>query len=166
MLKTKSNCPIKEDIFSLTGQFILNQLIGCQSEQYRDLFFAIRLAQFALPLTNQFGNVYLGPFQVLVDDQQGFPFAIELECVQGNSPSFKVQLESVTYEKYYDSYEAMLHDPAVLKGFGFNEKEVKFLSTHPWWVLTSLYVDPYLDKFTDEYQPFGVGYDDWDNMLS
>lgn len=64
--------------------------------------------------------------------------------------------------KFYT--EEMLHDPAVLKTFGFNEKEVKFLSDHPWWDLKSLYVDPYLDKFTDEYQPFGVGYDDWDHI--
>jgi len=64
--------------------------------------------------------------------------------------------------KFYT--EEMLHDPAILKGFGFNEKEAKFLSNHPWWDLKSLYVNPYLDKFTDEYQPFGVGYDEWDNI--
>jgi monoamine oxidase len=56
--------------------------------------------------------------------------------------------------------EEMLRDPAVLRKFGFNEKEVRFLSDHPWWDLRS----PYLDKFTDEYQPFGVGYDDWDQF--
>ena len=58
----------------------------------------------------------------------------------------------------------MLRDPAVLNKFGFNEREVKFLSTNPWWDLESLYVKPYLDKFKDEYQPFGVGYDDWDKF--
>ncbi len=62
--------------------------------------------------------------------------------------------------QYYS--EAMLNDPAVLKKFGFNEREVKFLSENPWWDLKSLYVRPYLEKFTDEYQPFGVGYDDLD----
>lgn len=60
--------------------------------------------------------------------------------------------------------EEMLSDPAVLRKFGFNEKEVKYLSTNPWWDLKSLYLKPYLDKFTDEYQPFGVGYDDMDNI--
>ena len=60
--------------------------------------------------------------------------------------------------------EEMLRDPAVLNKFGFNEREVKFLSANPWWDLESLYVKPYLDKFKDEYQPFGVGYDDWDKF--
>ena len=64
--------------------------------------------------------------------------------------------------KFYT--EEMLHDVAVLKGFGFNDKEVKYLSTNPWWDLESLYVKPYLEKFKDEYQPFGVGYDDWDKF--
>ncbi len=62
--------------------------------------------------------------------------------------------------KFYT--EEMLRDPAVLKEFGFNEREVKYLSDHPWWDLASLFYEPYLDKFTDEYQPFGVGYDSWD----
>jgi monoamine oxidase len=65
-------------------------------------------------------------------------------------------------EKFYS--EEMLRDPTVLKNFGFNEREVKYLSSNPWWDLESLYARPYLDKFKDEYQPFGVGYDDWDNI--
>jgi monoamine oxidase len=60
--------------------------------------------------------------------------------------------------------EEMLSDPAVLKKFGFNEREVKYLSEHPWWDLQSLFVKPYLHKFTDEYQPFGVGYDHLDTV--
>jgi len=58
----------------------------------------------------------------------------------------------------------MLKDPAVLKGFGFNEKEVAFLSQHPFYELSSLYIKPYLSKFTDPYKPFGVGYDDFDKI--
>ncbi len=58
----------------------------------------------------------------------------------------------------------MLADPAVLKQFGFNEKEVQFLSQHPWYELQSLYLNSYLLKFKDPYQPFGVGYDDIDNI--
>lgn len=58
--------------------------------------------------------------------------------------------------------EEMLSDQAVLKKMGFNQREVKYLSENPWWDLKSLYLRPYLDKFTDEYQPFGVGYDDLD----
>ncbi|MFT6807306.1 MAG: monoamine oxidase [Saprospiraceae bacterium] len=57
-----------------------------------------------------------------------------------------------------------LNDVALLQKMGFNKKEVDFLSTHPWGELKSLYTKPYLDKFKDEYQPFGVGYDDWDDI--
>jgi monoamine oxidase len=64
--------------------------------------------------------------------------------------------------KFYT--EEMLADPVVLKQFGFNEKEVKYLAENPWWDLESLYVKPYLDKFTDEYQPFNVGYDELDKI--
>ncbi len=64
--------------------------------------------------------------------------------------------------KFYT--DEMLRDASVLKAFGFNEKEVKFLSQNPWWDLKSLYTKPYLNKFKDEYQPFGIGYDDWDKI--
>jgi monoamine oxidase len=63
--------------------------------------------------------------------------------------------------KYYS--EKMLADPSTLKQLGFNEKEIQFLSTNPYGELPALYLDSYLTKFTDEYQPFGVGYDDLDN---
>lgn len=58
----------------------------------------------------------------------------------------------------------MLTDPSVLKQFGFNEKEVQFLSKNPWYALYSLYLNSYLSKFTDPYQPFGVGYDELDKI--
>ncbi|MEX1240845.1 MAG: NAD(P)/FAD-dependent oxidoreductase [Cyclobacteriaceae bacterium] len=64
--------------------------------------------------------------------------------------------------KFYT--EEMLSDPAVLKAFGYNEREVKYLSENPWWDIQSLFVKPYLHKFTDEYQPFGVGYDQLDKV--
>lgn len=64
--------------------------------------------------------------------------------------------------KFYT--EEMLADPAVLRKLGFNEKEVSYLSKHPFWDLESLYISPYLDKFKDEYQPFQVGYDDLDKI--
>jgi len=64
--------------------------------------------------------------------------------------------------KFYS--EEMLRDPAILNKFGFNEREVKYLSANPWWDLESLYAKPYLDKFKDEYQPFHVGYDEWDKI--
>ena len=58
----------------------------------------------------------------------------------------------------------MLKDPVVLKKLGFNEREVKYLSEHAWGDLSRLFVDPYLGKFKDEYQPFGVGYDHLDTV--
>lgn len=60
--------------------------------------------------------------------------------------------------------EEMLADPAVLKKFRFNEKEIDFLKHNNFSELISLYVRPYLDKFTDEYQPFNVGYDHLDKI--
>jgi len=64
--------------------------------------------------------------------------------------------------KFYS--RAMLADPAVLKKFGFNEREVKLLSKNPWYELNWFYLGPYLDKFKDENQPFGIGYDDLDKI--
>ncbi len=64
--------------------------------------------------------------------------------------------------KFYT--EEMLRDPGELTRFGFNEREVKYLSTNPWWDLKSLFVKPYLVKFKDEYQPFNIGYDDLDKI--
>ena len=57
-----------------------------------------------------------------------------------------------------------LKDPTVLKGFGFNEREREFLSQHPLYELPGFFVNRYLDKFTDPWQPFGVGYDDYDKI--
>jgi monoamine oxidase len=64
--------------------------------------------------------------------------------------------------KFYTAEQ--LKDPAILAKFGFNEKEVKFLSEHPMYELGPYYIKPYLSKFTDAYQPFGVGYDDLDKV--
>ncbi|MDN3548575.1 flavin monoamine oxidase family protein [Mucilaginibacter aquaedulcis] len=58
----------------------------------------------------------------------------------------------------------MMKDPAVLAKFGFNDKEVKFLSQNPLYELSQYFLKPYLSKFTDPYQPFGVGYDDYDKI--
>lgn len=64
--------------------------------------------------------------------------------------------------KFYT--EDMLKDPVVLKQFGFNEREIKYLTINPWWNLESLFVSHYLDKFRDEYEPFGIGYDEFDKI--
>src|SRR5215218_4699891 len=57
-----------------------------------------------------------------------------------------------------------LSDPAVLKKLGFNEREIAFLSKNPWYALSSFYLNAYIDKFKDENQPFGVGYDPLDKI--
>ena len=53
--------------------------------------------------------------------------------------------------------EEMLADPKVLAGFGLNEREVQYLTQHPWWDFASLYYQAYLDRFKDEYRPFDAG---------
>ena len=60
--------------------------------------------------------------------------------------------------------EEMLADPKVLAGFGLKEREVQYLTQHPWWDFASLYYQPYLDRFTDEYRPFDAGLGALDKM--
>ncbi len=60
--------------------------------------------------------------------------------------------------------EEQLRDATVLRNMGFNAKEVAFLSANPWGELKSLYTAPYLEKFKDEYEPFGIGFDEMDNI--
>ena len=64
--------------------------------------------------------------------------------------------------KFYT--DKQLADPAVLKQFGFNDKEIAFLYSRPWYELSSIFVKSYTTKFKDPYQPFGVGYDDLDKI--
>ncbi len=64
--------------------------------------------------------------------------------------------------KFYT--EDMLKDPAVLKPMGFNDREIKHIAKYNLHELPTLFLSTYLDKFKDEYQPFGVGYDDLDTV--
>jgi monoamine oxidase len=64
--------------------------------------------------------------------------------------------------KFYSSIQ--LKDPATLKDFGFNEKEVDLLSENPWWALESFYLKNFISKITDPFQPFGIGLDDLDTV--
>jgi len=64
--------------------------------------------------------------------------------------------------KFYSEEE--LADPVVLKRFGFNEREVKFLSKNPWYEFKSIFLNSYLTNFKDENQPFGVGLDHLDKI--
>src|SRR4029079_12173783 len=60
--------------------------------------------------------------------------------------------------------EEMLADAKVLTGFGLNQREVRYLSEHPFWDLASLYYPPYLDIFSNEYRPFDAGLNGLDAM--
>lgn len=58
----------------------------------------------------------------------------------------------------------MLADPVTLSRLGFNSREVRFLSRHPWYELQSLYLQPYAAKIEDPYHPLGIGLDDLDDI--
>jgi monoamine oxidase len=60
--------------------------------------------------------------------------------------------------------EAMLADPKVLSGLGFNPREIAFLAREPFWKLPEIYFAPYLDAFQDEYRPFDAGLDHLDRI--
>lgn len=47
---------------------------------------------------------------------------------------------------------------------GLNRREQKFLQTNSLDNLNLLYLEPYFEKFKDEYQPFGIGYDHLENI--
>ncbi|HEY2649128.1 MAG TPA: FAD-dependent oxidoreductase [Puia sp.] len=64
--------------------------------------------------------------------------------------------------KFYSADQ--LRDPDILKSLGFNDREVQLLSSKPWWELQPFYLQSYISKFTDPFQPFGVGLDDLDNI--
>ncbi len=64
--------------------------------------------------------------------------------------------------KFYS--ESQLRDPSILKTMGFNENEIHLLSENPWWALQTFYLQSFISKFTDPFQPFGVGLDDLDNI--
>jgi monoamine oxidase len=57
-----------------------------------------------------------------------------------------------------------LANPQILSGFGFNQREIDYLRQHPWWALASLYFEPYLDSFADEYKPFDAGLNNLDDV--
>ncbi|MFD0794902.1 flavin monoamine oxidase family protein [Mucilaginibacter litoreus] len=88
--------------------------------------------------------------------------AIQYPNAEGSEDSTNGHILKMIGGKFYT--EDMLKDPAVLTKFGFNDREVKFLSQNPSYALSSLYIKPYLSKFKDPYQPFGVGLDDYDKI--
>ncbi len=60
--------------------------------------------------------------------------------------------------------EEQLAEPAVLRSFGFNQREIDFLARNHWSDLPSLYLARYADAFDDEYRPFEAKLDDLDKV--
>ena len=88
--------------------------------------------------------------------------AIPYPNAEGSQAAYDKDALKMIGGKFYTAEQ--LKDPDVLTKFGFNDKEVQFLSHNPMHALSSFYLKPYLGKFTDPYQPFGVGYDDFDKI--
>lgn len=88
--------------------------------------------------------------------------AIPYPNAEGSEHAYDKNALKMIGGKFYTAEQ--LRDPAVLTKMGFNEKEVQFLSKNSFYGLNDLYVKHYTDKFTDPYQPFGVGYDDLDKV--
>ena len=63
-----------------------------------------------------------------------------------------------------DAMQRELREKKVEQLGGFNKYELKFLKLNPISNLQLLYLKPYFEKFTDEYQPFGIGYDHLENI--
>ena len=88
--------------------------------------------------------------------------AIPYPNAEGSEHVYDKDKLKVIDGKFYRAEQ--MKDPVVLKGFGFNEREVEFLSQHPMYELPDFFLRKYLGKFTDPWQPFGVGYDDYDKI--
>jgi monoamine oxidase len=88
--------------------------------------------------------------------------AIPYPNAEGSEHSYDKDKLKVIDGKVYTAEQ--LKDPAVLKGFGFNERELAFLSQHAMHELPAFFVGKYVDKFKDPFQPFGVGYDELDTV--
>lgn len=61
--------------------------------------------------------------------------------------------------------DAELADPQVLQRLGLNSREADFAAQHGMSELRLLYLEPYIAKLKDEYQPFGNGLDELDHVL-
>ena len=72
------------------------------------------------------------------------------------------------YRKIADRWvsEARFAEAAALKEMGFTPREADYILQHGISELPLLYFQKYAAKITDEYQPFGSGLDDLDNVLA
>jgi monoamine oxidase len=60
--------------------------------------------------------------------------------------------------------DEQLQDRALLAKMGYSQREVEYMARNGWHELSGLFFERYTDKIRDEYQPFGVGLDDLDNL--
>lgn len=60
---------------------------------------------------------------------------------------------------YTDEMQKEKYEQRIKQLGGFNKSESRYLESNPSSNLEMLYLKPYFDKFSDEYQPFGIGYD-------
>jgi monoamine oxidase len=88
--------------------------------------------------------------------------AIPYPNAEGSEDHYDKDKLKVIDGKFYRAEQ--MRDPAVLRGFGFNDREVEFLTQNPMHNLRELFLKKYVGKFTDPNQPFGVGYDEFDRM--
>jgi len=88
--------------------------------------------------------------------------AIPYPNAEGSEHHYDKDKLKVIDGKFYKA--AQLREAGVLKGFGFNDREVEFLTQHPMYELPAFFLKKYVDKFTDAYQPFGVGLDEYDAL--
>ena len=88
--------------------------------------------------------------------------AIPYPNAEGSEHAYDKDKLKVIDGKIYRAEQ--FRDAAVLRGFGFNEREVAFLTAHAMHELPAFFVQKYVDKFVDPFQPFGVGYDELDKV--
>ncbi|HZK65697.1 MAG TPA: FAD-dependent oxidoreductase [Puia sp.] len=88
--------------------------------------------------------------------------AIPYPHAEGSEAAYDKDALKMIGGKFYSA--EMLKDPAVLGKLGFHDREVQFLSQHPWHALSNFYLKSYQGKFTDPFHPFGVGYDEFDKF--
>ena len=86
----------------------------------------------------------------------------------------KFDLTPMLWRRYDNVYQRInrqwvreeeLTTRARLKARGLNSQELEYVERHGWDNLAFLYLDPYIAKIKDEYQPFGNGLDELDRVL-
>jgi monoamine oxidase len=88
--------------------------------------------------------------------------AVPYPNAEGSEANYDKDAMKMIGGKFYTA--EILRNPSVLTQLGFNEKESQFLSQNGFYALSDFYLKTYKGKFTDPYQPFGVGYDDLDKI--